>query len=499
VSCPRLEKLLVFIVAYNAEKTLASVLDRIPASLLQGGCGVLVIDDASRDGTFRVGLEYKRTHPEMRLEVLRNCVNVGYGGNQKVGYTFALRNGYDVVALIHGDGQYPPELVEELSAPIFEGTADAVLGSRMLKRKDALRGGMPLYKFVGNIILTKLQNWLLKTSFSEFHTGFRIYSTKALASIPFERNSNDFHFDTEIIIQLLLKGLRIAELPIPTHYGDEVCHVNGMKYALDVVLTTLSSKLHQASIAYDRKYEIVSEPDYSLKLGYPSSHTMALEAVPSDSTVLDIGCGQGLIARELAKKGCRVTGLDSTINDRDEEGITLRRADLNATPLPLPATSYDCILLLDVVEHLASPEKFFDDLRSSLHGMEKPRIIITVPNVAFFIIRLRMLLGSFNYGKVGILDFTHTRLFTLASLKTMLQQRGYSVEAVRGIPAPYPKAVGDNSLSRLLLRINNALIRLRLPLFSYQLYVEARPLPTIDDLLDAAHTEMTCSSEQDRG
>ncbi|WP_084630581.1 bifunctional glycosyltransferase/class I SAM-dependent methyltransferase [Desulfovibrio aminophilus] len=487
-----LDKLLVFIVAYNAEKTLAPVLDRIPASLLEGGCGILVIDDASQDETFRVGLEYKRTHPGIRLEVLRNCMNVGYGGNQKIGYTYALRNDYDVVALIHGDGQYPPEFVEDLSKPIFAGEADAVLGSRMLKRKDALRGGMPLYKFLGNIILTKLQNWLLKTGFSEFHTGFRIYSTKALASIPFERNSNDFHFDTEIIIQLLLKGLRIAELPIPTHYGDEVCHVNGMKYALDVVLTTLSSKLHQASIAYDRKYEIVSEPDYSLKLSYPSSHTMALEAVPSDSTVLDIGCGQGLIARELAKKGCRVTGLDSTINDRDEEGITLRRADLNATPLPLPATSYDCILLLDVVEHLASPEKFFDDLRSSLHGMEKPRIIITVPNVAFFIIRLRMLLGSFNYGKVGILDFTHTRLFTLASLKTMLQQRGYSVEAVRGIPAPYPKAIGDNATSRLLLRLNSLFIRLRLPLFSYQLYVEARPLPTIDDLLDGAHTRMTC-------
>ena len=139
---------------------------------------------------------------------------------------------------MHGDGQYAPERLPDLLQPLLAGEADAVFGSRMMASGGARRGGMPLYKWMGNKILTRIQNRLLKTSFSEFHSGYRIYSVRALAGIPFDKNTNDFHFDTEIIIQLVRAGLRIKELPIPTYYGDEICHVNGLKYALDVVRVT---------------------------------------------------------------------------------------------------------------------------------------------------------------------------------------------------------------------------------------------------------------------
>ena len=178
-------------------------------------------------------------HSAFKITVLRTPENQGYGGNQKLGYRYAIDNGFDFVALLHGDGQYAPERLPDLLAPLIAGEADAVFGSRMIDKRAARAGGMPLYKWLGNQILTSFQNRMLGTRLSEFHSGYRLYSTGALAQIPFEKNTNDFHFDTEIIIQFVLKKLRIVELPIPTYYGDEICHVNGLKYAWDVCLTML--------------------------------------------------------------------------------------------------------------------------------------------------------------------------------------------------------------------------------------------------------------------
>ena len=182
---------------------------------------------------------------EFKITVLFNPENQGYGGNQKVGYYYAIKNNFDFVALIHGDGQYAPEELPKLISPLASGTADAVFGSRMLSDGAALKGGMPMYKYVGNKILTYFQNYLLQTKLSEFHSGYRLYSTDALRTIPFYLNSNDFHFDTEIIIQLVFSGQKITELPIPTYYGDEICHVNGIKYAFKVIEATLRASLQK--------------------------------------------------------------------------------------------------------------------------------------------------------------------------------------------------------------------------------------------------------------
>ena len=121
------------------------------------------------------------------------------------------------------------------------------------------------------------QNGMLGTRLSEFHSGYRLYSTRALAQIPFEKNTNDFHFDTEIVVQLVLKKLQIIELPIPTYYGDEICHVNGMRYAWDIIKTMLKVRCHQANLLFDRRFDVnPPQEKYDLKLGYPSSHTMAI-------------------------------------------------------------------------------------------------------------------------------------------------------------------------------------------------------------------------------
>src|SRR5688572_8410483 len=167
-------RLLIFVIAYRAETTLRRVLERIPTTLFSDfDCEILVVDDASNDRTFSIGTEFKESHSRsLRMTVLRNEHNQGYGGNQKVGYSYAIAEKFDFVAMVHGDGQYAPEELPKLMEPLRRGEADAVFGSRMLERFGALKGGMPLYKYVGNKILTTLQNGLLGTKLSEFHSGY---------------------------------------------------------------------------------------------------------------------------------------------------------------------------------------------------------------------------------------------------------------------------------------------------------------------------------------
>ena len=477
------QRVLVFIVAYNAERTIESVLDRIPAELRNENVEVLIIDDSSKDATFQAGLRREDPTQTFKITILRNPVNLGYGGNQKLGYRYAIDHGFDIVALVHGDGQYAPEKLPALLAPLVSGEADAVFGSRMINKQDARKGGMPLYKWVGNQVLTRFQNTVLGTDLSEFHSGYRLYATRALARIPFERNSNDFHFDTDIIIQLVFAGLRIVEIPIPTFYGDEICHVNGLKYAWDVFKTTLRSKLHAKNLLYDRKFDVGQvELTYDLKLGFPSSHTFALEAVEPGSTVLDIGCGQGYVAVEMAQTAEKVVGIDQYIRDSADPKITFRQFDLDRGEFPVSVSQFDQIFMLDVIEHLRDPEAFMERLREAA-AHQRPEIILTTANVAFAVTRFMLFLGHFNYGRKGILDRTHTRLFTINSLRELFQQTGYSLLEMRGIPAPFPKALGDNAVSRFLLAVNQLGIALLPGLFSYQIFVRARALPTVGTLL----------------
>ncbi len=478
------QRILIFVVAYNAERTIDSVLDRIPEELRKPNVEVLIIDDFSKDETFRVGLKREIHSGALKVTMLRNPENQGYGGNQKLGYRYAIDQGFDVVALLHGDGQYAPEKLPTLIQPLLDGDADAVFGSRMIHKSDALKGGMPFYKWIGNQILTRFQNAMLGTKLSEFHSGYRLYSTKALRGIPFERNSNDFHFDTDIIIQLHFAGLRMLELPIPTFYGDEICHVNGLQYAWQIFRTMLRSKCHEKNLLYDRKFDVGQvELTYDLKLGFASSHSFALAAVRANAQILDIGCGQGYVAREIARTAAHVTGIDQYVpQESPVENLTFVRWNLDAGNIPVEVSNFDQIFMLDVIEHLHNPEGFMETLRSAT-GIRRPEIILTTANIAFGVTRFMLLLGHFNYGRKGILDRTHTRLFTFASIRELLRQTGYNVTEVRGIPAPLPLVFGPGVLGRCLMFLNRCLIKIAPGLFSYQIFLRAQALPTVPNLL----------------
>ncbi|MGA3028711.1 MAG: bifunctional glycosyltransferase/class I SAM-dependent methyltransferase [Bryobacteraceae bacterium] len=491
IAAHRNRRVLILIVAYNAERTIQEVVRRIPESLACYDTEILIIDDSSRDDTFGRAHDLEKTsQTPFPLTVLHNPVNQGYGGNQKIGFRYAIQNGFDIVALLHGDGQYEPECLPDLLRPLLDEEADAVFGSRMMTRLGALKGGMPLYKYVGNRILTAIQNLLLRSSLSEFHSGYRLYSVDALRRIPFDRNTNDFHFDTEIIIQLFRARLRIGELPIPTYYGDEICHVNGLKYAWNVIGATLCSCAQDFGILYERKFDVSgrdeSNPLYQPKLGFDSPHTRALARIPPGSRVADIGCAAGYIGRALSARGCRVTGIDRFPPPPDTGLERFMRCDLDASGFPLDAGSFDYILLLDIVEHLRSPERFLDSLRQSYASEGEVRVILSTGNIGFFITRLALLFGWFNYGPRGILDLTHTRLFTFRTARALLEQSGYRVTEVQGVPAPFPLVLGGGVLARAALAVNRALIRISKPLFAYQIFIVCTPLPTLQWLLERA-------------
>src|SRR5256712_3450310 len=237
----------IFILAYEVAPTLIAAYERIPAQLRKEAAEIYILDDASNDNTFSAGMGYKLLHNIPNLNVYRNPRNLGYGGNQKKGLRHAIDRGYDIVVVLHGDVQYAPERIPELIQPILEGQADLVFGSRMTGHP--LQGGMPLYKFVANKVLTALENWVLGLQLSEYHSGFRAYSCEALQQVLFEQCTDHFYFDTQILIQFKEKGLRIREIPIPTHYGPEsqqMGFLTGVRYGLGILVSLLEYRLHKS-------------------------------------------------------------------------------------------------------------------------------------------------------------------------------------------------------------------------------------------------------------
>ena len=249
------KKIAIFIPTYNAAKTLPLVLDRIPEEIKKEVNEIFVADDESKDNTYLVGVGYKNYKKLPNLKIYHHKKNKGYGGNQKWAYEYCIKKNFDIVVMLHGDAQYSPEKIPDLLKPFYdsEEKIGMVFGSGM--KGDPLRGGMPFYKFLGNKFLTKIENLVLNLNLSEYHSGYRAYNIGALKDIPFHLCSNDFHFDTEIIIQLKLKKYPILETTIPTYYGNEKCNVKIFKYGFNILNSLLRYLLHKYNIKKRNMFE----------------------------------------------------------------------------------------------------------------------------------------------------------------------------------------------------------------------------------------------------
>jgi glycosyltransferase involved in cell wall biosynthesis len=224
----RHHKIVAVLPAYNAETTLAATLADVPAGSIDE---FILVDDRSTDRTVAVARE-------MGLLVIEHQENKGYGGNQKTCYRHALERGADIVVMIHPDYQYDSRLIPHAVAFIELGICDVVLGSRIRSRQEALSGGMPLYKYVCNRILTAAENAALGQNLGDFHSGFRVYRREVLERIPFERNSDDFVFDTQFLVQAVRLGFRLGDIPVPVRYFPEASSINfrrSLRYGLSTL------------------------------------------------------------------------------------------------------------------------------------------------------------------------------------------------------------------------------------------------------------------------
>lgn len=484
LSVARSQRVAIVIVAYDAERHIKSVLDRIPKDLAPFLAEVAVFDDASTDDTYQAAVAAGRDLGLTGLRVFRTPHNLGYGGNQKVAYRRAEEEGFDLVVLLHGDGQYAPERLWDMLAPFADPSVDVVLGSRMLNPGDALKGRMPLYKWIGNQVLTRMENAVLGTDLSEFHTGYRAYRMRVLERVPYAHDSSGFHFDTEILIQAVASRANIIEVAVPTWYGDEECHVPGFRYALSCMRAVVRYRLFRLGLLYDRFYDCADEPNYVFKRAPNTLHQWVLNnCVEPDDEILDLGAASGQLSAVAAQTARSVMAVDQAPPDQAGAAQTLA-LDLNGDfSQAFHGDRFTKVLMLDVMEHLLHPEEVAETVASLVPP--GGTLVASTANIAYFIQRSMLLLGGFNYGKRGILDLTHTRLFTIRSFVALLESCGWTVTKVRGFGPPIRDLISDRWPYSTIDGVLSTLARIWPRLFAYNFAVVATRNETLSEVLDA--------------
>lgn len=474
-------RLLLIVADCHGGPPVGPLLARIPSSLLDAyELEVLALDDG--EAGIAPGLDGAPVGPDappIAVSVLSTPERQGYGGLRKIGFQFALERGFDAVAVLGGPDPALAACLPALVEPLASGRADAVIGA------PAPRAGKPRAG-----MLTRIQNRLIGAHLTEYRSACRAYAASALRRVPFRLNSNGTAFDTEVVIQFLSAGFRIEEIPVAAGFGSVP---RGFRHARDAVLASARAKAQDWSLFYDRKFDCVSSAEsnahYKPRLGFDSAHTLALARIPAGARVLDIGCAGGYLGRELRRRGCRVTGIDRLPLDPGCELDAFAICDFNERPFPADLSDIDVAVMLDVIEHLASPEAFVDDFIDAAARNPRVTLIASTGNVAFVPIRLMLLAGQFNYGKRGILDLTHTRLFTFGTFRRLFEQAGFEVLELRGVPAPFPLALGHGLLARTLLGVNKALLRISRSLFAFQILAVVRPRPGLAHLLERVREE----------
>lgn len=461
----------IVVVAYNAASTLASVLDRIPDDFIDRIGGILVCDNHSDDPTYLVGVGYQQSSPRgLPITVMRQERNLGYGGNQKTGYRWAIEQDFDVAVLLHADGQYAPELLPEIVAPLDRGEADVVFGSRMMVPRQALKGGMPMYKYVGNKVLSTFENRVVGTDLTEWHSGYRAYSVDTLRSIPFEDNSDDYDFDTGIILQLFEAGRHIVEIPIPTFYGDEISYVNGMGYAYDIAKDVLRYRAHKLGMGVPKDAERAVEPDPAVTDGPADRLAVWLAArVPGRVLALGEPAIAARMGRALSAAGHTPVVVELAADTDVDAAVRSALED------PDDGTGFDAVVGVGVLERCLDPDATVAAAAAAL----RPGGVLTlaVANVAHWYPRARLVAGRFDYDRDGPLAHRNLRFFTRQSLGAVLagaglEPRRWEALGVTGADAPTP-----SSRSHWSARVEALGLAVRPRLFSATWLVEAAAEP----------------------
>lgn len=472
----------IFIVACNAESRLEQTLARISREIWDRIEEAYVIDDCSTDETVQCAMRLATQYPKLR--VLRNRTNRRYGGSQKVGFQYAIDRGFDAVAILHADGYYAPELLSRILAPLEAGGADVVLGVRLIGGADgAATPGIPLYKLWGNRVLTRIQNRLSGMALRDFHSGYRAYRVAFLRSIPFWDNTDEWHFDTEVLLQAKARQAQLVEVPVPVFHGREIHHLNGWAYAWGCLRATFRQALHRSGLCYARPYDLnASGSRYSSKFADPySSHTLLYRHLQQQGlagkTVLELGVGDTALTRRLHALGVAVDCIE--VDPEAVRAVTpyarqVWNVGLDIVCLDRILERYDIIVAADILEHLLYPEEILSKLKTC--AKKGGRLLVSLPNVANIYVRLNLLLGRFPYHSKGLLDRTHLHFYTRKSAERLITQTGWEIVArdYASIPVamvfPFLRKRGF----RFLLHLLRGATRLWRGLFCYQYLLYCR-------------------------
>ena len=464
----------ILVVAYNAASTLAKVLDRIPEEIRPDIEEVIVSDDHSQDSTYLVGLGYQQVS-DLPITLIRQPANLGYGGNQKAGYDVAIEHGLDIVVMLHGDGQYAPESLPDILAPLIAGEADAVFGSRIMVKGAARKGGNAPLQVRREphplpIRERDARNRSVRIPFAGIAPTRSTRSSRSPSSSTPTASTSTPRSSSSCTTP----GCASRRCPFRPTTATRSVTSTASAYAADVTKDVVAYRLQKAGFGDGSR--IALKEEYELKPSEDSSHgrISAMLSSKPPSKILDLGCSSGLLAERLRAMGHHVTGVDVTeIEGVGERTSAFFKADLNEGIPSEVGSDFDIVLAADVLEHLADPAPLMDQIRDVL--APEGTAIFCVPNVAHWYPRFRVTLGVFDYDQRGILDATHLRFFTRRSIKKFVERQGFTIRRIEPVGLPLD-ALGLQGVSSKVVRlVDQVVLSLWPTLFGYQFIIEASP------------------------
>ena len=454
-------------------------LSRIPAELGDWFEEVVIMLDRPSGGSLSSARELQG---ESRLELRfhRPPRDSGFGAVRKAAFEYALRKGFDQVIVMRGDATHPPEKLPDLIQQALADPSGFVLATHL----GPSRSSSP--RRLSHRLSTFILNRILGMRLHDYRTSFRLYPSEALARIPFQLDADDARFDTEIILQLRALNIPILEAPVidadgGNHDDASITHSDAAS-DLHACAIAIGYRLHQIHFTRDGRYLVDQDIHYTLKRSSTGSHVQIVSAIAEGSTVLDLGCSNGLLARPLLEKHVRVTGVDAGSPERQSKELAdYYQRDLNL-PLELPyERKFDYVVCADVIEHLQNRAQLLRGARRYLK--RDGRLIISTPNVALWFYRLSLLIGRFEYGPRGVLDETHVHLYTGSTFRREVEKAGFAVVRQRVTSLPFEVVFESTGRSRFVRTLDltyHLIARLWPSMFAYQHILEAQ-ITTLDE------------------
>jgi len=408
-----------------------------------------------------------------KLRVCRTPRRYEYGDNLKNGFDYAVARGFDLVIVFRSDGLYDPARIPLLLHRALNENSPAVLGDRFKKAGLRENFSRASFRLRAGRLFARVEETMLRLGIEDYHCGYRLFSTTILRRVPYHLNASDYLFDLQLLIQIRSLGVQICGVQVPAFHDPAMGPLKTVTYALRALWTVWGYRLHQLHISRKGMYFVDQGETYTLKKNRYSSHMQIMDAIKPGSSILDLGCGQGILAEEYAGKGILTVGVDHIHPDKVSSHFeNYIQKDLESE-LKLPyGRVFDYIVLSDVIEHIKNRDEMMRSLRRYLK--EGGEVIISTGNIAIWFYRLSLLLGRFEYGPKGILDRTHVHLFTLNSFTRFIRQNGYRILDIKYTPIPFELVLSSTGRSRMVERITRWYQRLTSiwpRLFAYQFII----------------------------